>query len=357
MERLQRFSYLSIIFIGVVVAFAVFKAMATITAPMVLALVAGLVLSPFSNLWERMGFSAASGALVSLLLTICMMAVMVLLFQPLIAQLVEQAPKVWADMQELISAAKALLKGASDAAKEVSTAITEPAAQAAPATAPAAAPAAAEGMPMVTDALWLAPEIAAQIMTFAGVLFFFLMTRADIYSWAARQFAEPMERGPVIKRLFEAERRVSRYFVTISIINACLGLIVGLGLQVAGLPGAMLWGFMTFILNYIVYLGPTVIAAGLIFAGVAAFDGGMAFVPVAIFGVTAFFEGQFITPAMVGKSMEMNPLLVFLSLLFGIWLWGPIGGVVAMQRRNRVQTISSGSTAEVQPNASAAAMS
>ena len=197
MERLQRLSYISIIFVGIVVLFAVTKIMSTITAPIMLALVAGIVLSPFSALWERIGFSAASGALVSLIVALGMIAVLVLTFQPLVVQLIEQAPKVWADMQDIVRAGQEMIQGARQAAEEMSAVIdkTESSGVAA-AQAPGGI---ADAMPIstVTGALLLAPTIAAQIMTFAGTLFFFLMTRAQIYGWAARQFADPMQRGEI----------------------------------------------------------------------------------------------------------------------------------------------------------------
>jgi predicted PurR-regulated permease PerM len=41
-------------------------------------------------------------------------------------------------------------------------------------------------------------------------------------------------------------------------------------------------------------------------------------------------EAQFVTPTLVGKSLSVNPLLVFVSLVFWLWLWGPIGGIIAI---------------------------
>jgi len=84
------------------------------------------------------------------------------------------------------------------------------------------------------------------------------------------------------------------------------------------------------VLNYLVYVGPAMLMLLLLFAGVAAFDGAMILLPAAAFIVLNTIEGQVLTPALVGKHLEVNPLLIFLALVFGLWLWGPIGGIVAI---------------------------
>jgi predicted PurR-regulated permease PerM len=56
----------------------------------------------------------------------------------------------------------------------------------------------------------------------------------------------------------------------------------------------------------------------------------MVLLPAAAFVLLNGIEGQFVTPSLVGKQVEVNPLLIFLALIFGIWLWGPIGGTVAI---------------------------
>ena len=76
--------------------------------------------------------------------------------------------------------------------------------------------------------------------------------------------------------------------------------------------------------------GPALVAAALLLAGLLSFDGLAGLAPAALFVSMNAIEGQFVTPALVGRHMHVNPLLVFLSLVFWLWLWGPIGGIVAI---------------------------
>ena len=185
-------------------------------------------------------------------------------------------------------------------------------------------------MPSVSDAIMAAPLILSQILIFAGALFFFLLTRREIYDWVSLRLSSRGERAELAMRLRRAERNVARYFSTITLINAALGVLTAIALQVMGVADAMMWGVVAFLMNFIVYLGPTVFVVVLLFVGVAEFDGAASLAPAASFILLNTIEGQFVTPALVGKHMAVNPLLVFLALIVGIWLWGPIGGIVAI---------------------------
>jgi predicted PurR-regulated permease PerM len=322
MDRIERLAHFAVIVIGVVALFTALNAVESVFAPLALALVAGVVLSPVSDFGDRLGLPPVVGALVSLFLTLLILAVLAAALQPIIARMMEEAPKIWSDMQDTLAFFQQMLAGFSDLKDDVSAALA-PQAQAAEAE-PGMA------LPSVTDALLLAPAVAAQLLIFAGALFFFLMTRQDIYDWAARRLSEPTERAQTARRLRDAERLVSRYFLTITVINIGLGIMTAAVLQLLGLPGAALWGLVACLLNFVLYLGPALVAVALVFAGVAAFDGGYSLLPAAAFVTLNALEGQFVTPALVGRHTEVNPLLVFLALVFGIWLWGPIGGIVAI---------------------------
>ena len=130
--------------------------------------------------------------------------------------------------------------------------------------------------------------------------------------------------------LLAAERRVSLYFLTILVINAIFGIVVAGAMAVVGMPWPLTWGIVAFLLNFILYLGPVVVAGCLVVAGSLNFAGLEAFLPAAVYVGLNAVEGQFVTPSLVGRSLHVNPLLVFLSLVLWLWLWGPLGGFVAI---------------------------
>lgn len=321
MNKIERLAQMSLIVIGAIALFSALNVLESIFAPLVLALMAGVVMSPLSDFWEDRGFPSVIGALLGLALTLLVITALTLVFYPIISQLVDQAPKVWSDMQDSILILKAMLGDLSKMGSSVTEAVSPDA---------SATPAEAVALPSITDALMVAPAILSQILIFAGALFFFLLTRTEIYNWAALRLSNQGERAQTALKLRNAERFVARYFGAITLINAGLGTCVAIALQLLGMPGAILWGLVAFLLNFVVYLGPAIILVGLSFAGVAVFDGGMALAPAAAYLTLNAIEAQFATPTLVGRHMAVNPLLVFLALVFGIWLWGPIGGIVAI---------------------------
>lgn len=318
----------AVVVIGLFAGGAILHSAEAVLAPMVLALVTGVVLSPIAVPWERIGIPHRFGVLINLAVALMAIGGIVLLLQPVAMRLAEQAPKVVADVEDTLRDVRAMLRGLSQMSRDVADAMTLEEAPAGPPGQNGAEPA-AEG-PSVADALWLAPQVLAKVAVFAGTLFFFMATRQEIYRWLALNVTWARRPRDIQARLLRAETRVSRYFLTIAAINAGLGLAVFALMRQMGVPGAPVWGLLAFLANFVLYLGPASFAVALLYAGVATFDGAMALLPSAAFVGLNFIEGQFVTPALVGRQMQLNPLVVFLSVVFGIWLWGPIGGIVAI---------------------------
>lgn len=340
---MERQAQYATILLAIIAGVYALMASAQITAPVVLALAVGVVLSPVGALWQRLGVGSATGAILTLVVTLMLLGGLILLFQPIVVQLLATAPKVWADVQDTLRGLRDIARGVNDLSAEVKDALSA----APPAAGPSDPPTdAAEGvsLPTMTDALLLAPAIAGQVLTFAGTLFFFILGRDAIYDWVARRLSEPSNRAQTAQRLRHAEQSVSRYFLTVSAVNAGLGIATGAALQALGVPGAAMWGLLAFFMNFIVYLGPGLLVVGLLFAGIGAFDGFMVAAPAATFVLLNFLEGQFVTPTLVGRSLELNPLLVFLMLVFGIWVWGAVGGIVAIPLLLYVRVLATGLT-------------
>lgn len=316
-----------LIVITVVVAFACLDVAQDILAPTLLALITGVILSPVTTLLERLGLPRGLVAILVLVLGLAAIAVAVILLEPIVWRIVDEIPRIQSELRGFVAEFRNLVRGLDQVNKEVEEALG-----AGQAAAEDEGAAAASAMPRLTDALFLAPVVGAQVLIFLGTLFFFLLTRQDIYVWIAHRFADQGEGGSfeAIKRFRTAERMVSRYFLTVTVINAGLGAALASGLVVVGLPGPFVWGAVAAVLNFVLYLGPIMVIAGLFLAGVVAFDGPMVLLPPLLFTTLNMIEAQFVTPALVGRHIAVNPLLIFMSLVVWVWLWGPIGGIVAI---------------------------
>lgn len=290
-----------------------------IAAPLVLAIVVGVIVAPLADRMGRLRIPRGVVALSIIIALFFLGAALVFVIEPYVTAAIDELPSIRYEMRTLVLEYRSLIQGIGQMNDEMKAALgAEAAAQQ------------VTGLPSLTDAMWMAPALFAQTLVFLGGLFFFLLTRGSIYRWLSTRLGTGAETHRFLERFYAAESMVSRYFAAVSMVNAGLGVVVGLALFTYGVPGAVVWGVAAALLNFVLYLGPAAIAAALLLSGIVNFEGIASFVPMAIYLACNMIEAQFITPTVVGKHIQMNPFLLFVSLIFWLWLWGPIGGIVAI---------------------------
>ena len=176
---------------------------------------------------------------------------------------------------------------------------------------------------------FLTPALG-ELVVFFGSLFFFLLSRNSQRQHLVLMFEGKGARLRALRILNEIESCLTRYVAVVSVVNIGVGLITTAIAYVAGLPSPVLWGVVAFLLNYIPYVGPAIVAAILLVLGIISLPTlSAALVAPALFVGFATLEGHFITPSLVGRELTLSPLALFLSLAFWTWLWGPLGTFLA----------------------------
>ena len=134
----------------------------------------------------------------------------------------------------------------------------------------------------------------------------------------------------VICVIEKVRAEVGRFYVTTALINVGLGLATACAMKLCGMPNPFLWGTLVAVLNFVPYAGPTASLLLLTSVAFVSFDG---IAPVAAVGgsflALVTLEGQVIQPLLVGRRLQLNPMLVFLALWFGGLFWGIAGIVLA----------------------------
>jgi predicted PurR-regulated permease PerM len=129
----------------------------------------------------------------------------------------------------------------------------------------------------------------------------------------------------------DVEQSVSTYLLTITLINICLGAAVAAGLFAIGLPNALLWGAMAGILNFIPYIGVLVGLSVVAVISIITFDSlSHAMIAPLFYASCNIIESQFVTPSVLGRRLSLNPVVVFISVIFWGWLWGMVGAMMAV---------------------------
>lgn len=177
------------------------------------------------------------------------------------------------------------------------------------------------------------PRMALSVLAVVLLTFFFMVYGERLQRHAIALMPHRYQKRVTLEILQGLEREVSRYILTITLINAVLGLAVAAALYVIGLslPNALLWGTLVALLNYAPYVGAFLAASALLLMGLIVWDDlGQALLPVASYLVLQGIEGQLVTPVVVGQRMALSPLLLVLSLMLFGFLWGFIGLLLAV---------------------------
>lgn len=123
---------------------------------------------------------------------------------------------------------------------------------------------------------------------------------------------------------------VQRYLVLKTVASAATGLLLLVWMWVLGLDFALLWALLVFALNYVPNIGSIIAAIPPILLALVQL-GPVAAILVAVgFIVVNFVIGNIIETKMMGQSLGLSSLVVFLSLVFWGWIWGPAGMLLSV---------------------------
>jgi predicted PurR-regulated permease PerM len=139
------------------------------------------------------------------------------------------------------------------------------------------------------------------------------------------------EKREAVEIADETERVVSRYMLVTALINLGQGLLVGLAMALLDVPNPTLWGLLTFCLEFIPYLGGASMVILLSLVGLAAFDSiGRAFLPPLVYLTITTLQNNLVSPIAYGRRLRLNPVAVFVGVLFWYALWGVPGAFLAV---------------------------
>ncbi|HZT19719.1 MAG TPA: AI-2E family transporter [Dongiaceae bacterium] len=171
----------------------------------------------------------------------------------------------------------------------------------------------------------------AALGTMAVVLFFLLVSGDQMLRRLVEIVPRLSNKKQAVEIAHEIETQVSAYLGTIGLINAAVGLATGIAAYACGLPDAVLWGTLAFLLNFVPILGPLCGIVLLFMIGLLTFDQlWRAALPAGIYLLIHVMEGELITPMLLARRFVLNPVLVVLSLIFWFWMWGIAGALVSV---------------------------
>ena len=308
--------------------------------PLVISALLAFILAPLIRRLRNWQLPRIPAVLVSVVFAIAVLTGLSATIVMQVAQLAEVLPKYENNLRAKIHAINggalttSALEKASGTLKGLQTEIN---------TSTAPTPASPEQKPMPVEVRQLEPTglqsiidlvqrllspVASAALTIL-FLIFILFQREDIRDRFLRLVGtDDLQRNTAA--LDDAASRLSRFFLLQTIVNAGFGLVIGVGLTVAGIPNAALWGILAALLRFVPFIG-AIVAAVLPMALAAAVDPGWSLVVAvaALFIVSETLAGNVIEPLLYGQHTGLSPLAIIVSAMFWALLWGPVGLLLA----------------------------
>jgi predicted PurR-regulated permease PerM len=123
---------------------------------------------------------------------------------------------------------------------------------------------------------------------------------------------------------------VQRYLVMKTLVSVVMGVLSGLGVAIVGLDFPVLWGLLAFLFNYIPNIGPILAAIPALLLSLVQLGLPATLLIAALFLFLHLVVGNILEPQLFGRRLGLSPLVVWVSLIFWGWVWGPIGMLLSV---------------------------
>ena len=292
--------------------------------PIVLAFLLALTLTPIVRFLRKHGVPEALSATLLVVFSVLGLAAAGYFLSGPIAELIDDAPSIGRRVGDRLAELRRPIERMAEVSEQVEQ-VTETTQE-----------------PGVQKVVMAQPGILSQAAgnllsasTTAAITFvlslFLLASGTMFYEKIIQSFPRLSEKKRALRVVYDVEREVSRYLLTVMLINAGLGAVVALGLWAIDMPNPLLWGVTAALLNFLPYIGALVTIVLVAAIALISFDSlTYALMPPAFVFLCNVVEGQIVTPLVVGRRLEINAVAVFIAVAFWSWLWGFVGALLAV---------------------------
>lgn len=294
---------------------------AEIVRPIIFAVVLKLLLQPLVRFLERIRIPRALGAVVAVLLVLLVFGGTVsMLTGPAGAwagKLPEALPKLkegLSFLQEPIDSIQRLMKQIDGAAGDASgqTPTLHPSS-------------------LIGSVLSGSASATAGLFTTLLILFYLLVSGETFLRRLVEILPRFKDKRSAVELSQQIEQNISAYLLTITCINALVGVATGFVMWLCGVANPILWGTVALVVNFVPILGPMAGIVIFLLAGVVSIGvSWWALLPVGLYFTIHVIEGEIATPMLLAHRFTINPVAVILALLFWYWMWGVTGAVLAV---------------------------
>ena len=177
-------------------------------------------------------------------------------------------------------------------------------------------------------------------LALALALTYFLLVSGDRL---IRNFVKQLprsQRKTVLRITHDSQHQIAQYLAVLGLSNTSVGVLTGLICWAIGLPDPAVWGLIAGLARFIPYLGNMLTITLLAIVSAISLDvlWMMVLAPISFIVLTTIV-GFFLEPWIHGFRMAINPVIIFVSIFFWGWLWGPVGVLLAVPLMTVIQVV------------------
>jgi predicted PurR-regulated permease PerM len=315
--------------------------------PVVLGILVSYALEPIVSMLRQVRIPRAIGAGVAVTLFIGSIGIGLYTLSDEAMSVVNSVPEAAQRIRDRVRAHQRSSSGGALAKVQQAATEIDRAAQEATTTPPggAAPPPAPRGVQKVevvqpafraSDYLWWGGlglfNFVTQLVLVLFLVYFFLVT-GDLFKRKFVKIAGPTlsQKKITVQILDDINLQIASFMRVEVFTSLVVAVATGAALWWLGLEHFIVWGLVSGLFNSIPYLGPVLVTGGLGVVAFLQFDDlwRTVWVCAAAFAITSL-EGFLLTPALMGRAAQMNPVAIFVGLIFWSWTWGVWGTVLAV---------------------------
>ncbi len=292
--------------------------------PIAIAFLLAVMLSPIARKLEHKLSPTLAAGVITLGL-VAMLAGLLYLTLPELAVVADRLPEHMRQIESKIAGFREAFSGIERASQEIQQATQQVG------VASGSEPVVVQQASPLAVALTSIARIATQTAAALLLTFFLLSQRRRMKVIVVAMANTHSTRKRLINMFIDIKTRISGYLLAITLTSCGMGAAAAIALSLIGFPNPFLWGVAVAVANFVPYLGPAAVQIlALIVGALTTTTVWEAVTPALIIWTLNFIESQIVAPLVVAKRVVLNPLSVFVAIVFGGWIWGVVGAVVAV---------------------------
>jgi len=313
-------------------------------APIALAVILSVLFRPAVRWMERIRLpTAVASAVVVLGIIAALVAAGFALAGPLRGWVI-QAPQSLAAAEQRLARVRKPVQKIAEATNHLTQAGTGSSPSTGPTTAPtttpsdggggaepASAPQPAQSASVAVRFLGSTSRILGEIAEVLLLLYLILASSSAFREKLVRSLPGGDDKRIAREVVHQSESIVARYMIVTAMINLGQAVVVAVVMWWIGMPTPLLWGVFTFVLEFVPYLGGALLIILLTMTALAMFDSvGKILLPGAAYLLITTLQNNLVSPVAYGNRLKLNPVAVFIGVLFWWFVWGVLGAFLAV---------------------------